>query len=43
MENDGIILDYSRQKLTPEVKSLLLKLAEKAQLKEKMVGFSFLL
>ena len=43
MEEDGIILDYSRQKLTPEVKALLVKLAEKAQVKEKMVcSISFL-
>ena len=36
-EHEDIILDYSRQKLTPEGKGLLLKLAERAQVKEKMV------
>lgn len=37
IEFDGITLDYSRQKLTPKVKEDLLKLAERAQVKEKLV------
>lgn len=41
MEHDGIVLDYSRQKLTLEVKNLLMKLAERAQVKEKMVVLWF--
>lgn len=41
MEHDGIVLDYSRQKLTPEVKNLLMKLAERAQVQEKMVVMRF--
>ena len=38
MEYDRIWMDYSRQRLTPKVKADLLKLAEKAQVSEKLVG-----
>ena len=38
VEYDGIWMDYSRQRLTPKVKADLLKLAEKAQVSEKLVG-----
>eukprot|EP00466_Bigelowiella_natans_P002556 jgi/Bigna1/58608/fgenesh1_pm.122_\ len=36
LENDGFIIDFSRQKMTMETKRLLLDLAEKANLKEKI-------